>query len=506
MPEAVREAVQTQTDRLQDSIQRENDEFLSTIDDNMKKIIKEHVKSQVQAQVTRILPRIEESMNAQLEAEVLTRSSHSSRTSYAVAADLSEMELKKILIDKMEGNKSIQKDPLLDQTGGLKDKEKEGSMHQLALHLNQLPGVPSNLLQGFNLDSCLPPRRPPTPDRDWNKSVPAAQGNAQSWINALAKQTDARSSFNELLETPIDFSNFIMNWLGIDTLTPELLADPTYKLMRGLSLIMALIYGPLLNSFIITSTNIPKWTLTLQQTGTLRRSRRDFRNPIEVEPLDKTPLEDLGLNTCNHDIPLSSREIPNFFKPKPQPQPLPSCPSLDINLGKERGPEQPIKPPSPYSFRMKEVDHLTNHTPPSPHVASFHLRDLYYYYRLCVDNPKKHYGFKPGLLGQSKSIGVDFSNMEMREDDWELEPIKVSFLGRRLNFPVRPKEVENVKINETHHLDHIIQQPIFQHVTFSHNNGAYRYYHLHLNLSVGEPSPLTVKIKVIFDEKKLGSS
>nr|GFD32924.1 hypothetical protein [Tanacetum cinerariifolium] len=31
------------------------------------------------------------------------------RTSYAVAADLSEMELKKILIKKMEGNKSIQR-------------------------------------------------------------------------------------------------------------------------------------------------------------------------------------------------------------------------------------------------------------------------------------------------------------------------------------------------------------------------------------------------------------
>ncbi|GJZ61013.1 hypothetical protein Tco_0617150 [Tanacetum coccineum] len=28
--------------------------------------------------------------------------------------------------------------------------------------------------------------------------------------------------------------------------------------------------------------------------------------PVEVEPLDETQLEDLGLNTCNHDIPLSS--------------------------------------------------------------------------------------------------------------------------------------------------------------------------------------------------------
>nr|GFD03955.1 hypothetical protein [Tanacetum cinerariifolium] len=73
------------------------------------KIIKGQVKSHVKEQVSRILPRIEESVNAQLEAEVLTRSSNSSRTSYAVAADLTEMELKKILIEKMEGNKSIQR-------------------------------------------------------------------------------------------------------------------------------------------------------------------------------------------------------------------------------------------------------------------------------------------------------------------------------------------------------------------------------------------------------------
>nr|GFD26981.1 hypothetical protein [Tanacetum cinerariifolium] len=53
------------------------------------------------------------------------------------------------------------------------------------------------------------PRRPPSPDRAWNKTLPAAQGDAQSWISDLARQTDARSSFNELLDTPIDFSNFI---------------------------------------------------------------------------------------------------------------------------------------------------------------------------------------------------------------------------------------------------------------------------------------------------------
>nr|GFC90001.1 hypothetical protein [Tanacetum cinerariifolium] len=109
MTEAVREAVQIQTDRLQDSLQRENDACLRNINENIKKIIKGQVKSQVKEQVLRILPRIEESVNATLEAEVLTRISHSSITSYAIAADLSEMELKKILIEKMEGNKSIQR-------------------------------------------------------------------------------------------------------------------------------------------------------------------------------------------------------------------------------------------------------------------------------------------------------------------------------------------------------------------------------------------------------------
>nr|GFC23139.1 hypothetical protein [Tanacetum cinerariifolium] len=75
--------------------------------------------------------------------------------------------------------------------------------------------------------------RPPSPNRDWNKTLPAAQGDAQSWINDLARQTDARSSFNKLLDTPIDFFNFIMNGLNIDTLTSELLAGLTYELMRG---------------------------------------------------------------------------------------------------------------------------------------------------------------------------------------------------------------------------------------------------------------------------------
>ncbi|GJY02806.1 hypothetical protein Tco_0360958 [Tanacetum coccineum] len=138
---------------------------------------------------------------------------------------------------------------------------------------------------------------------------------------------------------------------------------------------------------------------------------------IEVEPLDETQLEYLGLNTCNHDIPFSSKEVSSFDKMKPQPQPLPTCPPLDISLGDKRGPQPPIKPHSPDSFRMKVVEPLTIHTPPSPHVASSHPKDTYCYYRPCIDDPKKHYGFKPSLLGKSASLGVDISNWEMFDVD-----------------------------------------------------------------------------------------
>nr|GEX87846.1 retrovirus-related Pol polyprotein from transposon TNT 1-94 [Tanacetum cinerariifolium] len=78
-----------------------------TIDENMQRIIKKQVKEKVKVQVSKILPKIEQTVNEQLKAEVLTRSSNSSKTSYVVTADLLEIELKKILIKKMEGNKSI---------------------------------------------------------------------------------------------------------------------------------------------------------------------------------------------------------------------------------------------------------------------------------------------------------------------------------------------------------------------------------------------------------------
>ncbi|GJU01853.1 retrovirus-related pol polyprotein from transposon TNT 1-94 [Tanacetum coccineum] len=78
MNEAVKTVVQLQPNRLRNEAQVDNEDFINKLDDNIKKIINEQVKEQVKAQ-----------------------------TSHDVAANLSELELKKILIDKMERNKSI---------------------------------------------------------------------------------------------------------------------------------------------------------------------------------------------------------------------------------------------------------------------------------------------------------------------------------------------------------------------------------------------------------------
>nr|GEV45143.1 hypothetical protein [Tanacetum cinerariifolium] len=75
------------------------------VDSTMKKII----KNQAKEQVSKIMPNIEKNVTKSLRAEVLVRSTNQPQTAYTIAASLSEFELKKILINKMKANKSIDK-------------------------------------------------------------------------------------------------------------------------------------------------------------------------------------------------------------------------------------------------------------------------------------------------------------------------------------------------------------------------------------------------------------
>ncbi|GJV62956.1 hypothetical protein Tco_1473784 [Tanacetum coccineum] len=208
-----------------------------------------------------MLPRIEKMVNEQLEAKVMTRSSNESKTSYAVAANLSELELKKILIDKMERNKSIHRsneqtnlynalveayesDKLILETYSEmvtfkrcrededKDKEPSTGSNQGSKSSHKPAGQSAHAEEPMHMTEDKPDKLP-SPDHDWNKTLPAAHGSTQPWLSILAQNEDPRESFDELMDTLLDFLTFVMNRLNVDSLTPELLAGPTFELMKG---------------------------------------------------------------------------------------------------------------------------------------------------------------------------------------------------------------------------------------------------------------------------------
>nr|GEW54501.1 hypothetical protein [Tanacetum cinerariifolium] len=188
-------------------------------------------------------------VNEQVKAEVLTRSSNESKTSHVVAANLSKLKLKKLLIDKIESNKSIHRsneqknlykalveayesDKLILDTYGETVTFKR---HRDDADKDEEPFARSNRGSKRRRARKEPESttKPPSLDRDWNKTLPDVYGHVQPWLSSLAQMEDPRESFNELLDTPLDFTTFLMNQLKVDTLTPELLASPTFELMKG---------------------------------------------------------------------------------------------------------------------------------------------------------------------------------------------------------------------------------------------------------------------------------
>ncbi|GKB60987.1 hypothetical protein Tco_0917173 [Tanacetum coccineum] len=238
----------------------------------------------------------------------MTHSSTESKTSLAIAANLSELELKKILIDKMESNKSIHisdeqkniykalveayesdklildthgdtvsfkirrddedkdEEPFVRSNWGSKrrragkepeststPKEKTPKSTEWSKSLHKSAGESANAEEPMHTAKDLEepahqefktgatkdqpvdetpqpsewfqkPTRLPSPNRDWNKTLPADHGPVQPWLSNLAREKGPRESFVELMDTPLDFSAFMMNRLKVDTLTPELLA------------------------------------------------------------------------------------------------------------------------------------------------------------------------------------------------------------------------------------------------------------------------------------------
>nr|GFB86904.1 hypothetical protein [Tanacetum cinerariifolium] len=128
------------------------------------------------------------------------------------------MELKKILIEKMEGNKSIHR------------SDEQRNLYKALVEAYEADKI---ILDTYEETITLKRRRDDESDKDERPSAGSDRGSKRRREANWRKQADSRSSFSELMDTPLDFSNFIMNRLRVDTLILELLAGPTYELMKG---------------------------------------------------------------------------------------------------------------------------------------------------------------------------------------------------------------------------------------------------------------------------------
>nr|GEU44889.1 hypothetical protein [Tanacetum cinerariifolium] len=197
LKEEVNVAGRLQSNKLKEEAEAENQEFINQVDSTMKQIIKEQVK----AQVSKIMPQIEKYVTESLGAKVLVRSTNQPQISYAVAASLSESELKKILINKIETNKSINR-----------SEEPESEAADTEMHQDQ--GNKSGHID----------------DQPNNKAAPQHDCTI---AKECYKERQPSCTFDELMGTPIDFLAFVMNCLKIDNLTQEILVGPAFNLLKG---------------------------------------------------------------------------------------------------------------------------------------------------------------------------------------------------------------------------------------------------------------------------------
>ncbi|GJX87795.1 hypothetical protein Tco_0339809 [Tanacetum coccineum] len=103
-------------------------------------------------------------------------------------------------------------------------------MKQVDQYAKALSSIPIILDTGNNdeqladkevskVDWFKKPERSPTPNPEWNKRQHVDFRPPQTWINQVAHAKEPLSSFDELMNTPIDFSAFVLNRLNIKDLT-----------------------------------------------------------------------------------------------------------------------------------------------------------------------------------------------------------------------------------------------------------------------------------------------
>nr|GEU59781.1 hypothetical protein [Tanacetum cinerariifolium] len=245
MNEAMKVAVQLQSDRLRDEAQAENEDFLNKLDENIQKIIKEQVKEQVKAQVSKTLPKIKKTVKEQLEPEIKSNKSihRSDKQKNLYKSLVDAYECDKLILDtcgdtvtlkRRRDDEDKDEEPSAGSNRGSKRSRAGKEPESISDPKEKTSKTIGKSTKGSKSHHKSASKSAPTEEPMHTiKDLEEPTHQEFDTVN-LARKDDSRTSFDELMDTPLDFSAFVMNRLKVDTLTPELLVDPTYELMKGL--------------------------------------------------------------------------------------------------------------------------------------------------------------------------------------------------------------------------------------------------------------------------------
>ncbi|GJZ18453.1 hypothetical protein Tco_0554576 [Tanacetum coccineum] len=268
LEDSIKKSFRSYTTEFEKKAKDERKRYIDLVEKSVKEIIKDEVKSQL----PQILPKeisdfatpvIQSTINESLENILLDKLEKSK--SYRAS------EQHKDLYDALVKSYLLIKD-LFDSYGkayylkrGCEDKGKDedspaGSDHRLKkrktskdsgqeeelvfetadIEMPQDQGDDlgntedqTNVKEASKHDWFKKPERPPTPNRDWNAGKQIDFRPPQTWISKIAKAGKLPITFDKLMNTPIDFSEYVLNNIKIENLTQEYLVGPAFNLLKG---------------------------------------------------------------------------------------------------------------------------------------------------------------------------------------------------------------------------------------------------------------------------------
>ncbi|GKB78608.1 hypothetical protein Tco_0945503 [Tanacetum coccineum] len=279
--------------------QDEKNAYIELVDTSIRALIKE-----------------EKNVTESVEVAVLTRSFSQPTSTYEATASLSEFELTKILIDKMEKNKSHDKadykkklyDALVESYNTNKDLfDSYGEVFSLnrsqdERDKDQDPSTGSDRgtkrrKSSKDAESSRDSRSKEKKSSNTSKAASQSQHKSfgkfdhaeepshtvedsgmqqdqefvmgdndeqptdKTWISQVKRAEEPPTSFDEVNDTLFDFSVFVINWLKIPNLTQEILVGPAFNLLKG------------------TCKSIMKLEYHLEECSKATTKRLDWHNP-----------------------------------------------------------------------------------------------------------------------------------------------------------------------------------------------------------------------------------